>query len=349
MRRSHFSILSILAFTFSLSAALPKAILVNDINDYQDILVLKQTGEVAYIHDDNAKTFKYGMFEGDKNPTELKAWSVYDLFYLDVPATYETALSMIAKKNYESAKKLLEKCGSDKTPSKKLFSATEVYKNYVPHKLFLCALGLGDNKEAIKLYKQIDRNPKSHARVSVLKDVLPILVEEKEGDLALKVADELSKIRLASRELIEVSFSRCLALSLKKRYAESKEVLNELITKYADDNPELKSRAIETQASIFVDHQKNYKGAIDYLHKVKSGNEVFFSAYLYEKLGDCYRAMKKPQDARWNYLNSFLLIESNKVKSENVIAKIQAINKELGDRGGSQGLETLFDKVKSNL
>lgn len=349
MRRSHFSILIILAFTLSLSAALPKAILVYDIKDYLDVLVLKQTGEVAYIHDDNAKTFKYGMFEGDKNPTELKAWSVYDLFYLDVPATYETALSMLAKGNYESAKKLLEKCGSDKTPSKKLFSATDVYKNYVPQKLFLCALGLNDKKEAIKLYKQIDRNPNAHARILVLKDVLPVLVEEGEGDLALKVADELSKIRLSNREQIEVSFSRCLALSLKKRYAESKEVLNELINKYADDDPELKSRAIETQASIFVDHQKNYKGAIEYLQGVKDKNEVFFSAYLYEKLGDCYQALKKPQDARWNYLNSFLLIESNKNKSQDIIAKIQEINKELGERGGSQGLETLFEKVKSNL
>ena len=349
MRQTHFSILSILFFTFSLSAALPKAILVNDEKDYLDILVLKQTGEVAYIHDDNAKTFKYGMFEGDKNPTELKAWSVYDLFYLDVPPTYETALSMLAKENYESAKKLLEKCGSDKTPSKKLFSATPTYKNYVPHKLFLCALGMNDKKEAIKLYKQIDRNPKARARISVLKDILPVLVEEKEGDLALKVADELSKIRLSNRDQIEISFSRCLALSIKKRYAESKEVLTELITKYADDNPELKSRAIETQASILVDHQKNFKGAIDYLLQVKSKNEVFFSASLYEKLGDSYQALKKPQDARWNYLNSFLLVESDKNKSKDIIAKIQAINKTLGTRGGSQGLETLFEKVKTNL
>lgn len=349
MRRSHISILSILVFTLSLSAALPKAILVNDIKDYQDILVLKQTGEVAYIHDDNAKTFKYGMFEGDKNPTELKAWSVYDLFYLDVPVTYETALSMLAKGNYESARKLLEKCGSEKTPSKKLFSATDAYKNYVPHKLFLCALGMNDKKEAIKLYKEIDRNPKAHARISVLRDVLPILVEEKEGDLALKVSEELSKLRLSNRDQIEISFSRCLALSLKKRYAESKEILDELIMKYADENPELKSRAVETQVSILVDHQNDYKDAIEYLYQVKSKNEIFFNAYLYEKLGDCYLALKKPQDARWNYLNSFLLIESDNNKSKEVIAKIEGINKDLGARGGSQGLEALFDKVKTNL
>lgn len=328
---------------------MPKAILVNDLSQYIDILSLKEGGEVAYIHDDNAKTFKYGMFEGDANPTELKAWSVYDLFYFDVPATYEAALSMIAKKEFKSAKELLQHCGAEKTKNKEVFSTTSIYKNYVPHKLFLCALGEKDYQEAIKLYKEIDRNEGAHARVSVLKDILPILVEEKQGDLALKVAEELIKLRFAKRDQIEIYFSKALGLSLLKKYAEAREVINELIATYEKDNPDLKSRAIETQARIFIDHQKNYKEGVQFLEKVRESQEVYFSHNLYEKMGDGLFGLGKLQEARWNYLNAFLRIESDKDLTESIISKVQAINVKLGEKGGNQGLESLFDKVKSSL
>lgn len=349
MRRTRFALTALFICVASLHAALPKAILVNDIKDYLDILSLKESGEVAYIHDDNAKTIKYGMFEGDNNPTELKAWSVYDLLYLEVPQSYETALTMIAKGEYESAKKLLDRCGDDKTPSKKLFSATSVYKSYVPHKLFLCAVGMNDRKTAIDLFKKIERDPKAHARLFVLKEALPILVEEKEGDLALKVATELSKIRLSRRDSIEISFSMSLALSLKKKYTEAREVITEVVTKYAEDYPELNSRSVESQSTILIDHQKNYKQGITYLEGIKEKGEIFFSASLYEKMGDCLVELKKLEEARWNYLHAFLLEESGKNRTETLMGKVQEVNKKLGQKGGSESLEALFAKVKSNL
>jgi len=350
MRRSQFYFFSLLLLKLTLWAApLPKAILVSDIKDYIDILSLKESGEVAYIHDDNAKTIKYGMFEGDSNPTELKAWSVYDLLYLDVPQTYETALSMIARGQFESAKKLLEKCGDDKTPNRKLFSATSIYKSYVPHKLFLCALGMNDRKEAINLYKKIDRDGMSHNRMSTLKAILPVLVEEKIGDLALKVSLELSKLKLAKREAIEITFLKSLALSLQKKYAEAREAINEVVGKYADDYPDLKSRSVESQATILVDHQKNYKSGIQYLQDIKSKGEILFSANMYEKLADCLAQLGKTEEARWNYLHSFLMIEADKNRMELVMTKIQELNKKLGTKGGNDGIEALFAKIKSNL
>ena len=173
-----------------LHAALPKAILVNDMSEYLDVLTLKESGEVAYIHEDNAKTLKYGMFEGDTNPNEMKAWSVYDLLYLDVPPSYETALSMIAKGEYESAQKLLERCGNDKTPSKKLFRLLGLQK-LCPTQAFSMCCWVGDNKKAIELFKKIDRNQSAHARMSVLKEVLPVLVKEKEASDAYESRDRV--------------------------------------------------------------------------------------------------------------------------------------------------------------
>ena len=347
MRRTRFSFFSLLLLTFSAwSATLPKAILVGELKDYIDILSLKESGEIAYIHDDNAKTIKYGMFQGDSNPTELKAWSVYDLLYVEVPQTYETALSMIARGEFESAKKLLDKCGNDKTPSKKLFSATPIYKRYVPHKLFLCALGMNDRKEAISLYKKIDRDGMAHNRMATLKAILPILVEEKIGDLALKVSLELSKLKMAKREAIEISFLKSLALSLQKKYAEAREAINEIVGKYADDYPDLKSRSVESQSTILVDHQKNYKSGIQYLEDIKAKGEVFFSAGMYEKLADCLAQTGKTEEARWNYLHSFLMIEGDKNRMELVMTKIQEMNKKLGTKGGNDGIEALFAKIK---
>ena len=60
-----------------------------------------------------------------------------------------------------------------------------------------------------------------------------------------------------------------LSLSLNRKYAEARDVITQTVEKYVKDYPELNSRSVESQSTILIDHQKNYKQGVAFLEGIK--------------------------------------------------------------------------------
>jgi hypothetical protein len=346
-----------LLFAFLLGASsslwskdVPKARIARSLDDYADMLSFKDSEEVIYVLEDDSKTLQYGMFEDDENPQDSNALSSFDVLYEDVPILYESALSMMAKGDWEQALELLKRSSSEKTPiTKKNFSSTEVYRNYVPHKEFLCHLNLGDQEKALELFEKISKNSKAHSRYRVMLNALPVLVKMEKGREALKVSEELFKIRLPRSQLVDAKIQQALALSLTKKYQDARTALADLVNKYGEDYNGLGEKVKEAETTILVYHEKNYSKAVRYFEGLLKKDRKQATSDLYIKLAYCYGQQNKWEESRWNYLQAYLVGSLKGPELKDLIAKIEKTNSRINSEKGNDALENFFGQVKQAL
>lgn len=329
---------------------LPKARVARELSDYQDLLGFKEQEDVVFVVDDNSETLVFGMFEGDENPQDGRAWNTFDVLYEDVPVLYESALSLMAKGDWSQAMALLEKCKNENTAvSKKRFSSTKIYKNYVPHKMFLCHLNMGETEKALSLYKEIKSNKDAHSRVAVMLQALPLLIEAGEGKESLSLADELLKFKISRRDLVDVRLQRCLALSLNKDYRQAKLDLSALVDEFGEDYANLADRVAEAETTILVYHEKNYKKAVSFFEKMLDESREKATSDTYIKLAYCYGEQSKWEEARWNYLQAYLVGQFSEAGLKSLIEKIETANSKINSEKGNLALQSFFERVKKAL
>ena len=335
-------------FIGSLVAAdLPKARTAREIKDYFDILIFKGSEEPVFVKTDNSQTFVFGNSAEDDNPQDAKAWNVFDVLYEDVPAFYELALSLMAKGEWEQALKQLDRCGDESTQvTKKKFSSTDIYTNYVPHKLFLCYLNLGERDKALEVFEKIQNNKAAHSRVRVLLAAMPLLVEKENGEALHKVVNELKDISLSKRDKMEIALANCMALSLNKKYAEAKTNLGLVADEYGADFKELAGRVEDMNSTILVYHEKNYKQAISYFEDILQKSREKASTEMYMKLGYCYAKIDKWEEARWNYIQAYLFGSFSKKQKLRLIESIEDANTHILPKESNASLSDFFAKVK---
>lgn len=332
------------------SANLPKARVARELGDYADLLSFKDGEDVVFIVQDDSQILKYGMFEDDDNPQDSSAWNSFDVLYEDVPPLYESALSLMAKDDWKQALELLERSADEKTAvSKSNFRTSAVYKNYVPHKKFLCYLGLGQEDKAIEIANKIMGNANAHSRVQVMLRVLPIFVKQQDGKKALSVANELKDIRLPRKNLVDVRINHCLALSLTKKYSEAKKGLSALIDEFGEDYAGLGDRVAAAETTILVYHEKNYTKAIRYFEDSLKEAREKATADTYSKLAFCYGEKNKWEESRWNYLQAYLVGSFSSADLKELISKIEMTNSKINSEKGNVALESFFGKVKKAL
>lgn len=329
------------------AAELPKARTVRELKDYHDILIFKGSEPVVFIKTDNDQTLVFGNSADDDNPQDSKAWNVFDVLYEDVPAIYELALALMAKGEWEEALKQLERCGNENTSvSKKKFSSTDVYANYVPHKYFLCYLNLGDADKTLATFEKILGHKSTHARIRVMLEALPLLIEKEKGELLQKVVAELKELSLSKRDKMEIALANALALSLGKKYAEAKTALNLVLDEYGTEFKDLASRIESINSTILVYHEKNYKAAIAYFEEIQKKSREKASADMYAKLGYCYSKMDKWEEARWNYIQAYLFGSFSKSQTLRLIESIEETNEHILPKESNAALSDFFAKVK---
>lgn len=331
-------------------ANVEKARVAHRLSDYEDIDAFIQSHDLVYVQKDTGSQTHYGLFETDENPQEFKAWEVYDLLYEDVPKTYLLGCQFLALGDYQQAKKMFVKCRKDKTPSKKVFGNTMVYKNYVPEKLLLCALGEGDDKEAEKAFQQIINNKQAHAYVRTSIRYVKYLVDhQRSGSQAQALAEELLKKKLPVRQKAELDINRCLAISLQKKYREAKYELDRVIVKYHSGVPEIEQLKDEALSTIVIYHEKNYRHGVNLFKDLLKKNRGSVSVATYVKLGDCYAELKKYEEARWNYLRAYNLEFKDNAMIKSIIGKVEEMNKHILPEEGNAAISQLLNKVKSTL
>ena len=343
----------LVGMTTSLYSAGPKsekARLARELSDYTDLLSFKDREDIIFVIEDDGLVLKYGMFEDDDNPQDSSAWNSFDVLYEDVPVLYESALSLMAKGDWKQTLELLDRCASEKTSiSKSKFSDSNIFKNYVPHKKFLCYLGLGQEEKAIEVSNDIMANAKAHSRVRVMLAVLPLFIKQENGSKALSIADELLKLRLPRKDLVDVRIHHCLALSLTKDYANAKKGLSVLVDEFGADYAGLGDRVADAETTILVYHEKNYSKAIRFFEDLLSKDRTKATADVYSKLAFCYGKKDKWEDSRWNYLQAYLVGSFSDVELKELISKIEMTNSKINSENGNVALESFFGKVKKAL
>jgi hypothetical protein len=329
---------------------LPKARSARELKEYADILIFKGTEDPIFVKEDDGLKLVFGSFADDDNPQDAKAWNIYDVLYEDVPVLYESALSLMAKGEWAEALKLLDRCAGENTQvSKKKFSSTDIYANYVPHKYFLCHLNLGEADKALEFSEKIQSNKMAHSRVRVMLMAIPLLIErEKAADID-KIVTELEALSLPRRDKMELALSKCLALSLNKKFKEAKASLQLVLDEYGADYSELAARVEDIQTTILVYHEKNYTQAVKVFEEILKKSREKASPDMYVKLAFCYSKLNKWEEARWNYLQAYLMGTFSKPKLLDLIAKIEETHTHIQPQEANVALGEFLEKVKKAL
>jgi len=318
------------------------------LQDYRNMAGFKSSDEI-FIEKSDGKELVYKAFKDDKDTTTEKAFSYFDILYADVPALYESALTTMAEGKYEEALKMLERVKGEKTPkSGNPFTSTHTYLNLYSHKIFLCQMGLGKLDEALKVFDEIFANPSAHARVNVMQEVLPYLVQKGSGNFGLKVVDELEKLKLPRRKMAEIAVNKCLFLSLEGKHSEGRKGLDAVLATYKDMS-EMAPKVQEAATTILVYHEKNYREGVKYFTDLMAKSEKIPSWELYQKLAFCYLEQGKWEEARWNYLQAFIFGPSDRNQMEPVILGIQKATENIGAKESDASLVKFLEKVKTTL
>jgi tetratricopeptide (TPR) repeat protein len=327
----------------------PKARIVRELSDLKEILSFKSLEDEVYIHSHEWTEVAYGAFADDNNPQTGRPWNMFDVLYVDVPALYEMALSSMAKGEWAEALKILDKCGSEKTPvSKKSFQTTDVYRNHVPHKRFLCHLELGNTEEALSEFDKIYKNKKAHSKAQVMIKALPHLIEAKKGKLANQVADELLKLRLPRRDIVDVMIEKSFALASIKDFNNANKVLDDALDAYGDSYETLAETVEGAKARILVFYKKAYREAINMFNEAIEEKGASAGAYLFKNLGYCLAKTNKWEEARWNYLKAHTIGMSSSETKE-LLKLIEEANQKVASKEGNAALEAYFKEVQQTL
>lgn len=342
-------------FLFSCASAFaqyPKARLVYKLSQYKDIVQFKSNSSPVFIHTDNSTELKFGRFEKDKNPQKRDPWNVVDVLYEDVPSSYEVALSLLANNQFEEAKEMFLKSASDDTQvSKRKFSTTKIGKNYLDEKLLMCSLGLNEKEESKEYFKKIIKNKECHSYFATMIKYIPFLVQEGDGSQAEKIIKEVVKLPLSKRKLFQIGLQRCLAISLQKKYSQAKSELKKLVREYRNDIKNIQQYARETEATILVYHEKNYRAGIKFFNRILEEDRTQAKSDTFMALAECHFNEKQWEKARWNYIQAFL-VEYDPQQKEKLIKisdRIVEINTHLNDKKGQMAINSFFEKLKTTL
>lgn len=335
----------------SLCAKGAPARIVRDLSDLSSgSLSFKNLEDEVFVLSHDWLEVKYGMFEGDANPQDLRPWSVYDVLYEDVPVLYEAALVDMAGGKWVDALSKLDKCGDQKTAlTKVLFKNTDIYANHFYHKRFVCHMELSKTADALLMFDKVYSNLASHSRVQVMKDALPLLLKMGRSADALKVADELlDGIRLFRKDLVAISMQKAFALAGQKKFTEAESFLDKVLKDYGDVDEGLALRIQDARIDILVDHKKDYNKALRMLKKIIADDEVSVRVELIRRLGDCYAMTRRWEEARWCYFRAHIMgMEPEQSKS--LLAAIARANEKLASKKGNESLEAYFKEVEKTL
>jgi tetratricopeptide (TPR) repeat protein len=205
-------------------------------------------------------------------------------------------------------------------------------------------LGLGEEDKAIEIAKDIMANQKAHSRIRVMLELLPLLIKKQDGKKALAISNELLKVRVPRKDLVDVRLNHSLALSLTKKYSEAKRGLSSLIDDFGEDYAGLGERVASAETTILVYHEKNYNKAIRFFEDMLKEDRKNATADIYSKLAYCYGQKKKWEESRWNYLQAYLVGSFSSVELKELISKIEMTNSKISSEKGNVALESFFWK-----
>ncbi len=344
---------SVLAFASCVEVSFAKGAAARIVRELSDLslgaLSFKNLEDEVFVLHHDWLELKYGMFEGDANPQDLRPWNIYDVLYVDVPVLYEAALVSMAEGKWADALSKLEKCGEQKTAvTKALFRKTDIYRNHFFHKCFICQLQLQNSDDALLMFDKVFANRGSHSRVQVMKQALPLLLEEGRSADALEVANELLGLRLFRRDLVSVSIQKAFALAGEKKFAEVESLLDKILQDYQDVDEGLALRVQDARSDIMVYHKKDYNKALRMFKKIMDEEGASVRVEVIKRVGDCYAMTNRWEEARWYYFRAHAM-GMNPEQSKTLVQAIGEANEKLASKKGNMALEAYFKEVEKTL